>query len=122
VYDANGTELSQSAVGNRYTFQGRVIDWDTGLYNFRARWYDPDTGRWLSKDPIGIEGGLNQYVAFNNNPVNYVDPLGMWGTLARIVLIFILRFWPAHPTNPDDPYNPTPKPPKPLNPPKPKKE
>ena len=35
------------------------------------------TGRWLSKDPIGINGGLNQYVAFNNNPVNFVDPSGL---------------------------------------------
>lgn len=31
----------RTANGNRYTFQGRVIDWDTGLYNFRARWYAP---------------------------------------------------------------------------------
>lgn len=44
---------------------------------FRARWYDPETGRWLSKDPIGIAGGLNQYVAFGNNPVNFVDPSGL---------------------------------------------
>lgn len=36
------------------------------------------TGRWLSNDPIGISGGLNQYVAFNNNPVNVRDPLGLW--------------------------------------------
>jgi hypothetical protein len=35
-------------------------------------------GNWLSKDPIGIRGGLNQYVAFNNNPVNVRDPLGLW--------------------------------------------
>jgi RHS repeat-associated protein len=31
------------------------------LYYFRARWYEPVTGRWLSNDPIGISGGLNQY-------------------------------------------------------------
>jgi uncharacterized protein RhaS with RHS repeats len=47
------------------------------LYYFRARWYDPETGRWLSKDPIGIRGGLNQYVSFGNNPVNFVDPFGL---------------------------------------------
>ncbi len=33
---------------------------------------------WLSKDPIGISGGLNQYVAFGNNPVMFIDPLGLW--------------------------------------------
>jgi len=52
----------------------------SGLYFFRARWYDPVVGRWLSKDPIGISGGLNQYVAFGDNPVNFVDPDGLiWG-------------------------------------------
>ena len=46
------------------------------MYYFRARWYDPETGRWLSKDPIGIRGGLNQYVAFGNNPINFIDSFG----------------------------------------------
>jgi len=77
VFDANGNELETSALGNRYTFQGREIDWSTGLYNFRARWYDPETGRWLSKDPIGINGGLNQYVFCGDNGVNFVDPEGL---------------------------------------------
>ena len=77
VFDVNGNELEQSALGNRYTFQGREIDWSTGLYNFRARWYDQETGRWLSKDPIGINGGLNQYVFCGNNPVMFVDPEGL---------------------------------------------
>ena len=44
---------------------------------FRARWYNPETGRWLSKDPIRISGGLNQYVFCANNPVNFVDPSGL---------------------------------------------
>lgn len=44
---------------------------------FRARWYDPITGRWLSKDPIGISGGLNQYVFVENCPIMYRDPLGL---------------------------------------------
>ncbi len=76
VFNAAGTELTASAHGNRYVFQGREIDWATGLYHFRARWYNPETGRWLSKDPIGISGALNQYAAFGNNPVNFRDPFG----------------------------------------------
>ncbi len=76
VFDSNGNELDDSALGNRYCFQGREIDYTTGLYNFRARWYDPETGRWLSKDPIGINGGLNQYVFCGNNPVMFGDPEG----------------------------------------------
>jgi hypothetical protein len=46
------------------------------LYYFRARWYDPVTGRWLSRDPIGEKGGHNLYDFCRNHPVNAVDPLG----------------------------------------------
>ncbi|MCF7855316.1 MAG: DUF2778 domain-containing protein [Candidatus Pacebacteria bacterium] len=78
VFDGNGQPLLGSALGNRFLFHGREYSWTTGLYNFRARWYDPTTGRWLSKDPIGISGGLNQYVFCGNNPVNFVDPFGTY--------------------------------------------
>ena len=78
VFDAEGNELTESAFGNRFAWQGREIDWSTGLYYFRARYYDPITGRWLSTDPIGISGGLNQYVFCANNPVNFTDPMGLW--------------------------------------------
>jgi RHS repeat-associated protein len=78
VYDVNNNPLTQSTIGNRYLWQGREYSWKTSLYFFRARWYDPITGRWLSNDPIGISGGLNQYVAFLSNPVNFRDPLGLW--------------------------------------------
>jgi RHS repeat-associated protein len=74
---SNDNGLWYSPLGNRYLFQGREYSWATGLYNFRARWYDPVTGRWLSNDPIGISGGLNQYVAFENNPVNFRDWSGL---------------------------------------------
>ncbi len=87
ILDAASAELTESAFGNRYLFQGREYDSTTGLYYFRARWYNPETGRWLSKDPIGIAGGLNQYVAFKNNPVNNVDPKG---TIAIATIIAIV--------------------------------
>ena len=77
VFDANGNALRKSAVGNRIGFQGREYSWTTELYYFRARWADPTTGRWLSPDPIGINGGLNQYVFCANNPVNFTDPFGL---------------------------------------------
>lgn len=78
VYDGEGGPVLTSQIGSRHLFQGREYSWATGLYYFRARWYDPVTGRWLSKDPIGISGGLNQYVFCGNNPVNFVDPSGLW--------------------------------------------
>jgi RHS repeat-associated protein len=68
--------IPASAYGNRYLFQGREYDYTTQLYHFRARWYDPETGRWLSNDPIGISGGLNLYAFCANNPVCFVDPMG----------------------------------------------
>ncbi len=77
VFDGSGKSLVQSAIGNRLLFHGREYSWGTGLYFFRARWYDPISGRWLSNDPIGISGGLNQYVFCANNPVNFVDPTGL---------------------------------------------
>ena len=77
VFDSAGTQIAQSALGNRYLFQGREYDSATGLYYFRARWYDPETGRWLSKDPIGISGGLNLYEFCGNNPANSIDPTGL---------------------------------------------
>ncbi len=88
TYDAWGNVLSSTISSSlltirslRYLFQGREYSWATGLYHFRARWYDPATGRWLSTDPIGISGGLNLYEFCGNNPVNYRDP---WGERVEI--------------------------------------
>ena len=83
AYDAWGNVLSEeidsSAVALsriRYRFQGREWSAATGLINFRLRWYDAETGRWLSKDPIGLSGGLNLYAFCCNNPMNGIDPSG----------------------------------------------
>lgn len=86
AYDGSGTPISETQIGNRYLWQGREYSWNTGLYYFRARWYDPITGRWLSKDPIGIAGGLNQYVFCGNNPVNFRDPFGLATTGADVFI------------------------------------
>ena len=61
----------------RYRFQGRERSAATGLASFRMRWYDPATGRWLSKDPIGLSGGLNLYAFCGGNPLNDMDPYGL---------------------------------------------
>ena len=68
--------MTESKCDNRFLFQGREYDYDTALYYFRNRWYEPETGRWLSPDPIGISGGLNLYAFCGNDPVNFVDPMG----------------------------------------------
>ena len=60
----------------RYRFQGREWSAATGLVNFRMRWYDSETGRWLSKDPIGLRGGINLFIAFGGDGINAIDPYG----------------------------------------------
>ena len=49
---------------------------DTGLVEFGCRWYDAQTGRWISKDPILLDGGWNVYAFCGNDPVNRTDPSG----------------------------------------------
>jgi RHS repeat-associated protein len=57
-------------------FTGREPD-EMGLIYYRARYYDPAVGRFTQRDPIGLQGGINQYAYVNNNPINYTDPLGL---------------------------------------------
>ena len=66
---------------NPYLFTGRRFDAEIGLYYYRARYYDPFTGRFLQTDPIGYGDGLNCYAYCGNNPLAYIDPSGltMWG-------------------------------------------
>jgi len=69
---------SQNSSFTRYTYSGRDRDSSTDLMYYRARWYDPQQGRFLSEDPIGYSGGLNLYAYVNNDPVNFRDPQGLW--------------------------------------------
>lgn len=69
--------LVSEQVPNALRFQARELDRVTDLYYFRARWYDADMGRFLSEDPIGLEGGINLYAFAGNNPVNFTDPWGL---------------------------------------------
>ncbi|MBU1043189.1 MAG: RHS repeat-associated core domain-containing protein [Candidatus Omnitrophica bacterium] len=62
---------------NEITYTGRWLDEDTGLYFYRARWYDADNGRFISRDPIGIAGGINLYGYVEGNPVRWIDPVGL---------------------------------------------
>jgi RHS repeat-associated protein len=70
---------SGSTVVNPLRFSGQYYDSETGLHYNYHRYYDPSLGRYLRADPIGLEGGINPYLYTNSNPVNYIDPLGLWG-------------------------------------------
>jgi len=76
-YDVFGEPNTTSSISNPYFFTGRRFDAETGLYYYRARYYSPDTGRFLQTDPIGYLAGLNLYTYVGNNPLNWVDPLGL---------------------------------------------
>jgi RHS repeat-associated protein len=57
-------------------FQGQYFDAETGLHYNRHRYYQPETGRFITPDPIGLAGGLNNY-QYAPNPIGWVDPLGL---------------------------------------------
>jgi len=79
VYDSFGNLTSSTgSVPNSFQFTAREFDSETGLYYYRARYYDPTVGRFLSEDPIGFGGGQTDLYAYlGNEPVDYTDPLGL---------------------------------------------
>ncbi|OGR36900.1 MAG: hypothetical protein A2091_11405 [Desulfuromonadales bacterium GWD2_61_12] len=78
AYDSFGMVTpSNPDFENSYTYTGREWDKEVGLYYYRARYYDPMEGRFISKDPIGLNGGINVYAYVQNNPVNWTDPSGL---------------------------------------------
>ncbi|QPJ63823.1 MAG: hypothetical protein G3M70_13955 [Candidatus Nitronauta litoralis] len=78
-YDEWGNVLSDTNPGFQpFGFAGGLYDEDTKLVRFGARDYDPETGRWTSKDPIGFDGdGPNVYTYSLSDPINFYDPFGL---------------------------------------------
>jgi RHS repeat-associated protein len=72
------TITTNGNINQPYTYTSREYDAETGMYFYRARYYDPKAGRFVTKDPIGFVGGdVNLYGYVLNNPVRGVDPLGL---------------------------------------------
>jgi RHS repeat-associated protein len=79
TYDSFGNTLSQldPNVKFRFGYTGRESDPETGLYYYRARYFDANVGRFISTDPIGFEAGdSNLYRYVFNNSTTYTDPSG----------------------------------------------
>ncbi|MFA5162477.1 MAG: RHS repeat-associated core domain-containing protein [Elusimicrobiales bacterium] len=87
--EVTGSTSSWSQTGSLYSYTAREWDAETGLFYYRARYYAPDIGRFIQKDPIGFNGGdTNLYAYVGNRPNRYIDPTGLvrWGDLGNASL------------------------------------
>ena len=116
-YDEWGNVLSDTNPGFLpFAFAGGLYDADTKLVRFGARDYDPETGRWTSKDPIRFDGdGQNLFGYVLNDPVNSLDPTGLlrvcYTPITCIKEAFIaLAVWVATTFKGDQPEQPNPTP------------
>ena len=76
-YDSYGNlTASTGTLTNPFRYTGREFDSETGVYEYRARYLDQTSGRFISEDPIRFRGGINFYAYVGNNPAKFVDPTG----------------------------------------------
>ena len=81
AYDAFGNIVSQSGtMPDAFPFRHstKYFDSDCGLYYYGYRYYGPQIMRWLTEDPIGVDGGINLYAFCENNSIQYVDCIGLY--------------------------------------------
>jgi len=78
TYDSFGnTTASTGSLRNYFQYTGREFDTETGLYYYRARYYDPTTGRFLNEDLVRFRAGTNFYSYVRSNPNVFRDPFGL---------------------------------------------
>jgi len=80
-YDAYGRSVFATgplAAANVYRFSSKELHAPSGHYYYGFRFYDPQAQRWINRDPLGEEGGVNLYGFVGNGPIGAVDPDGRW--------------------------------------------
>jgi RHS repeat-associated protein len=99
-YAPYGAVQNQTGSWNTsYMFTGKDWDDDAQMYYFPFRYYSPGIGRWTTRDPIGIAGGLNLYGYVLANPTSLVDPLGL-DLLDLVNRLWCEGRWPLSPHKP----------------------
>ncbi len=83
-----GVRLLVNTVTQPLRLPGQYADdeFGIGLHYNRFRYFDPQSGRYISRDPIGVAGGLNLYLYAGNDPLHQADPLGLWWKTALAVV------------------------------------
>lgn len=79
AYEPYGEVSATASSDNLYQYTGREND-GTGLYYYRARYYSPTMGRFVSEDPMRFAAGFNSYAYVDGNPLAHIDPYGLWSS------------------------------------------
>ena len=88
-YSPFGTPTATgSYTGNPFRFSSEVFDSETGLIYYNYRYYNPNLGRWINRDPIEEQGGWNLYTMVNNNSVMRIDQFGLWDLLVHMQMVW----------------------------------
>jgi RHS repeat-associated protein len=83
VFNYSDFGVPGAGSGLSYTYAGYRYDSETGLYYVNARYYNPNLGRFLQTDPIGMSGGTNLYAYVGNDPINLFDPTGHGASICQ---------------------------------------
>jgi len=87
TFDSFGNQTASSgSLTNPFQYTAREFDPETGLYYYRARYYDPIAGRFLGEDPTRFVAGFNFYTYTENDPANYIDSWGLCPDDVRKIL------------------------------------